>query len=623
MTPFAPVNPSALEKNNISAIRNGYRAGMRGSDEVLSIMTMLQSGFFILVFLLCCLTNSWADDRLEVLKRIASAGAPELTLRMFDQAQPKIDDDLYGWILWEQQRYALLDKWRQWDEMLVRLERLPDDLPLQFKNQAATYRVKAYLELGQTATARQILRQYLWQSSADSGAEFQTWRRQVIISYIKDGRLNDAQVAMLRFAQDFAVDDPDWLVLRATILIQVERYQSAMQVVKNPGTWQTELIYLLAQLKAKQISANNLREQIAIRKGRDEISMEEQATLAALDYYAAEQMALVDRVAALERLFQTGGSSPLELFRFSPDHLWNAYIEYAQLVGNRAELLIGDDAQWLALANNAVKVTPVKARSLFATLLINSADEKLINEAAQGYLASFGEAVVTKQNLLDQLFNRSKTFASADRIPPNIRYQLVDLALKRADINEATRLMSGLTSHPENVSGFNWQLRQARVLILGGRHQEGSQIMQQLIAGYKEVTTQDTDHILQVLFDMQVANLHEASISHFNQLLQAPISAKQHREILFWIADSYKAMKKYDQAALLYLQSAVLPDQSMMDPWAQTARFNAAESLQKAGLPDDARRIYNSLLKITQDPARRALLNHNIQQLWLKPSNLN
>jgi hypothetical protein len=57
-----------------------------------------------------------------------------------------------------------------------------------------------------------------------------------------------------------------------------------------------------------------------------------------------------------------------------------------------------------------------------------------------------------------------------------------------------------------------------------------------------------------------------------------------------------------------------------MDPWAQTARFNAAESLQKAGLVDDARRIYQSLLAVTEEPARRSVLRHNIQQLWLTQS---
>ena len=354
---------------------------------------------------------------------------------------------------------------------------------------------------------------------------------------------------------------------------------------------------------------------------RPDTSDDELTTLAALKFFAAKQMSLVDRVVSLEALFQIGHHSSLALFKLSPDTLWRAYIEYAQLVGNRAEILIGDDAVWLELANNAVKVTPIKARSLFASLVVNSStDAVLVRQAAKGYLDSFGEAAETKQILLDQLFNRSKTFANAGKIPPNIRYQLVDLALKKADIDEASRLMSGLTTYPEGTSRFGWQLRQARVLILGGRYDEGSEIMQKLISEYKETSTQNTDRILQVLFDMQTVGLHNQAISLLNQLLGAAIDPRQHREILFWIADSYKGMKKFDQAALLYLQSAILPGAAMMDPWAQTARFNAAESLQQSGLVEDARRIYEALLEITQAPVRRALLNRKIQQLWLKPA---
>jgi tetratricopeptide (TPR) repeat protein len=583
-------------------------------------MRMFRSVSLFLLLLLCCNKISWANERLELLKSISSSGAPALTLKMLDQAQPKVDVDLYEWILWEQERYAILSKWKQWDELIVRIERLPDDLPIQFKNQVTTHRIKAYLELDQTVTARKILRQQLWQSTSGSNVDEQTWRRQIIISYIKDNRLADAQVAMLRFDQDFKIKTPEWLILRATVLIQTELYDPAIQLLKGLDSWQAKATYQLAQLKAEQITANDLRRLIVTKMKHPDTSDDELTTLAALRFFAAEQMSLVDRVVSLEELFQIGTHSSLALFKLSPDTLWRAYIEYAQLVGNRAEILIGDDAKWLELANNAVKVTPIKARSLFASIIVNSTDTILIRQAAEGYLNSFGEAAETKQNLLDQLFNRSKTFANAGKIPPNIRYQLVDLALKKADIDEATRLMSGLTSYPEGTSRFGWQLRQARVLILGGRYDEGSEIMQKLIGEYKETSTQNTDRILQVLFDMQTVGLHNQTINLFNQLLRASIDPRQHREILFWIADSYIGMKKYDQAALLYLQSAILPGAATMDPWAQTARFNAAESLQQSGLTEDARRIYDSLLKITQAPARRALLNRKIQQLWLKPT---
>ena len=62
----------------------------------------------------------------------------------------------------------------------------------------------------------------------------------------------------------------------------------------------------------------------------------------------------------------------------------------------------------------------------------------------------------------------------------------LDLALKSADIEEATRLMSGLNTIPEGTSRFDWQLRQSRVLVLGGRYDEGNQVLQNLIIEYRE-----------------------------------------------------------------------------------------------------------------------------------------
>ncbi|MCH7881042.1 MAG: tetratricopeptide repeat protein [Proteobacteria bacterium] len=558
-----------------------------------------------------------ANERLDVLKNISAAGAPVLTLRMLDRAQPKVDVDLYEWILWEQERYAILSRWQQWNELLVRIEGLPADLPEQFNQQATTYKARAYLEIGQTDTARRILRAQLWQTGVGAVSEYQTWRRQIIVSYLKDGRIDDARIAMLRFNQDFDTDDESWLLLRASVLIQAGRYEEAIQILQGLESWQARLTSLLAQFRAQRISATELWSQVKSKAGEGELEDAELATLWALGYYAAQQMSAVDRVVALENLFQIDGRSPIELFQLHADRLWRAYIEYAELVGNRAELLVGDDARWLDLAQKTSAVTPIKSRSLLALIMVKSADPAMVNSAAKSYLQTFGDTDTAERNLLGQLFNNSEVYADADRIPVIIKYQLVDLALIRADIDEATRLMSGMNTYPEGTSRFSWQLRHARVLILGGRYEEGNQILQALLAEYQQPNAEDTDRILQVLFDMQTVNLNEQAIAHFNQLLRVSIEAKQHREILFWIADSYKALKKYDQAALLYLRSAMLPGTLAMDPWAQTARFNAADSLQKSGLVDDARRIYTELLRVTKEPASRAMLKHNIQQLWL------
>ncbi|MFT5218847.1 MAG: tetratricopeptide (TPR) repeat protein, partial [Gammaproteobacteria bacterium] len=152
---------------------------------------------------------------------------------------------------------------------------------------------------------------------------------------------------------------------------------------------------------------------------------------------------------------------------------------------------------------------------------------------------------------------------------------------------------------------------------LGGRYEEGNQVLSVLFDEYQQVDVESTDRILQILFDLQTINYHQQAIQYFGRLLSLEVEPKQRREILYWIADSYNGLEEYDRAALLYLQSAMLPGPETLDPWAQTARFNAAENLEKSGYIDDARRIYLGLLKVTREPARRSVLNQKIQQLWL------
>ena len=558
-----------------------------------------------------------ADERLDLLKNISAAGAPLLTLKMLDQAQPGIDQDLYEWILWEQERFSILAEWEQWDQLLIRIETLPADIPDQFKQQTVTFKARAFLELGQSSAARKVLRERLWLDLDQDSSNDEIWRRLIIESYINEGRSDDARVAMLRFDQDFSSTDLDWLLLRARVLIESDRHEQAIQVLAGREEWQAKMTSMLAAFRQQRIDKQELWRQVSKRSEDADLSAAERSSLWALGYFAAEQMSPVDRVVALESLFRNRQPSPLKLFQLQVDLLWQAYVEYAELVGNRSELLLGDDEKWLELAGSASQATPVKARALYAMLMLNSASSEASNRAAAGYLATFAEIDEDERNLLENLFNNSTTFSNARNIPAGIRFQLVDLALKSADIEEATRLMSGLNTVPPGISRFDWQLRQSRVLILGGRYEEGDQALQGLITEYLEPKPEATDRILQVLFDMQTVEMHEQAIEHFQRLLQLDIEPKRRREIFYWIADSYRGLEKYQQAALLYLQSAMMPAPDAMDPWAQTARFNAAESLQLAGLVDDARRIYQALLQVTEDPARRSVLSHKIQQLWL------
>ena len=584
---------------------------------------MIKSKFSGITLVLVCsffISHLSADQQLDSLKHISKAGAPFLTLKMLEQAQPGIDEDVYEWILWEQERYQILSLWKQWNDLLIRIEGLPSDLPEQFLQQAATYQIRAYIALGQNRTARKLLRKQLWALDAASSNEYKTWRQLVIETYLNDRLIDDARVSMLRLQQDFGQENKDWILLRARVLMQTERFEETIELLSTRLDWQSLFMKLLAEYRSQQHDAQTLWDLARKRITSISDDPEQLASYWSIAVIAAQAISPKNEVIALEARLGLDVKDNINLYRIDADQLWQAYFRYAQLVGNRSELLVGDDQSWLELAEKVQQASPVKARSLLAYLLTNSEQVEVRQQAAAIFLQTLDLQQEPNKTLIDQLFNQSKQFSNADKIPVEIRFQLVDLALKQANIIEATRLMSNLDSIPNETREFDWVLRQARVLLLGGKLQKGDQKLNELIIQYVEPNKEDTDHILQILFDLQTLQADEMAIKHFRQLINMAIEPNQRREIMFWMADSFKALKQYERAALLYLQSAMYPGPESMDPWAQTARFSAAESLQKAGLVDDARRVYQSLLDITKEPGRRSVLRHNIQQLWLTQS---
>lgn len=573
---------------------------------------------FAVLLLSTTQVNADAAKKLAQLKSISNAGAPFLTLKMLDQAQPNYDADLYNWILWEQERYKILEQWQQWNELLIRIEAVPSDLPDPFKHQLASKQARAYLNLNQTKTARDIIRPFLWNPTALDSLEYENWRKIIVDSYIKDERFDDARIAMRRFSQDFGRQDNSWLESRALILIQSKHLEEAADLLADQKDPPLKGLSLMVDLLSNKKTAKSVWLEAKALAKKSKPNSKEYAMYWMVALNASKTISKVDQVVAYEAVVKTNYYEINELLKIDSDGLWNSYKQYAELVGNRAELLQGDDESWLTLAKNAAQLTPIKARSLLSYIMTQGQNKTVIEEAANAYLGTLDLDKESSKNLLNGLFSKHGSFSNVQKIPVSIRFELVDLALKNADIETATRLMSGLEKHPKNTDLFDWQLRRARVLILGGQIKEGHRVLSQLLTAYQETTAQNTDRITQVLFDLQTIGADEKAIISFKQLLSLGIEARQKREILFWMAGSYKALKKHNKASLLYLQSALYAGPEAMDPWAQTARFSAAESLEQAGLISDARRIFEGLLKASTKVSQKATLRHKIQQLWLK-----
>jgi tetratricopeptide (TPR) repeat protein len=305
------------------------------------------------------------------------------------------------------------------------------------------------------------------------------------------------------------------------------------------------------------------------------------------------------------------------LFEIEADQLWDAYLQQGKRIGNREQKLLGSDEDWYLPATEALGNDPLRARVLFAVLAEygSSAARRFV---AHGYLVGMLDELENGKTLVKRLYLESERYADVEDLPPIIRYRLIDTALESADLKTASRLMAGLAAPPDGSDRFEWDLRRARVAIFTGDVDQGVKLLRQLLASDdRDWDQQQVDRLLQVVFDLQTVQYHQQALMLFGAVLDKRLDPQQRRELLFWMADSSQALERYDQAAYLYLKSAILSDPMAMDPWAQTARYRAAKALVEAGLLKDARQIYTSLLRATRDASRKAVLSNEIQRLHL------
>jgi hypothetical protein len=560
---------------------------------------------------------------LSAIAQLARDGAPGLALQLLDRTQPAAADNIHGWLFFERQRIDILRDWSQWDALSERLQKLPENVPEDFRHWANVEGVNAYLNSGRADAARELLRRLVWQPSGLPPADqLSLYRRLVVRSYLVEGSLEDAQRAMRRYQQDYGDKGREWQKLRARVLLQLERPDEARIALSgiDEADNETRSLLWLAELRSQkrppQDVLGDVRKAAADKRSTDldRARFWSVGAEAALDFGGR-----LTETRILETLLMSPATLPADdaLFAVGGDRLWNAYRQYALDRGNELQLLIGQDGRWLDEAARWKKKEPEKERAFLTVVMLEGGGAETRQLAYRYYLESI-RILSEPMQLLRKLFIDTRTFPETAGIPDQVRYLLVDDALSKNDMALATRLMSGFEAVPAGADPFEWGLRRARILVLGGHHVEGVAGLHKLLDTAKKLDRSSWDRVLQVLFDLQTVGRHEDAITLFKNILQRPLEPQLQREILYWQADSCKALKDYPRAAWLYLKSATLLDARGLDPWGQTARFQAAEVLAEAGLREDARRIYEGLLRITREPERRAAIKYKLQELWLK-----
>ncbi|HWR86912.1 MAG TPA: hypothetical protein VN277_00655, partial [Acidiferrobacterales bacterium] len=527
------------------------------------------------------------NDALERIRALTKGGATQLALRLLDQYQPAATQTK-AWMQWEKERYALYRAQRNWAQLAERATSLPAGLPPEFMHWAKTEAVRARLSASDAEGARRVLRDLLWQEqgSRDERAE---WRQLVIRSYLIENNVSDAHTALQQYREDFQVNSPAWRQLEATILIRAGKPKEAYALVGDIKTHDGQLLTLLAGLQGDMLPPVTV-----VARANDPLRR----------MYALER-ALTD---AREH------AAPDALLTANADDLWQAYEDYAEAVGNEARLLVGHDAAWLKKAESYKRDDALQARAFYAFLLGHAGIEtrKLAQQRFTDLLIEDGRAEV-----LRALYSASRRYPDLKAVPEYVRYQLADQALAGYDIAFAARLMQGLENPPAGEDPDSWALRRARVLIYAGDQRGALQLLNGILAGKKNLDDAFAERFIQVLFDMQAAGQHTQVIALLETVFQLNKNPRIQRECLYWMADSKAALGEHQQAAELYLRSATYQHPTGGDMWGQTARYHAAEELGKAGLTQDARLVYQALLRHADDAKQRAVIERNIQQLWL------
>ncbi len=563
------------------------------------------------------------SGNIQEIRTIAKNGAVSLALQSIDSQQEVLDikNDLRTWLAWERERLNIYKSGQRWDILQQRVadyDELPDDFYFWAKQQ----QVDALLILKQGQQARQILQGLIW-SEKEIKIQKQwlpLWQQRVIKSYLIDNETSDALLAAQRYYQDYRSNNIEDRLLRARILLINKREEEVVELLrKDTKHPEGGMLYLLAQLRSKERPPRKVL-QSALRQMRGKWASEKLKYMlwAVVAESAQRSNDHPSTINALE--FVLAGHKNIELpaglFNFSADMLWDAYINYALSLGNRAQFLIGNDQQWLNAAVKAQKKYPVKARALYAMVLFKGQNNETRLRAAKGFLNLMHKR---KRGavLMMKLFLKSGYFKKVKSIPAPIRYDLVNIALSRSRIELASNLMTTIKTAPAGVDSYQWQLRRARIFVLGGKAEKGNLALKKLLEKNKTFTAKQLDQFLQVVFDLQTVKEHKFAYELFQAVLPKITDIKLHREIYYWMADSRKAQQDYAAAARLYLRSAMYAGNNGLDPWGQTARYQVAEMLAKADFLQDAHALYQQLLDVTKEPARRAVLKHELQKLWL------
>ena len=529
-------------------------------------------------------------------RAMSNAGALELALARIDALQPN-DPAAPRWAEWEALRCDVLVRMNRGEELAARVQKFSDAAPGTCLSDAA----RAALSQNDPQSARAHAARLLWQRAA-SPEEAKAVRVTVIESYIAERRGEDAFRSMLKFRQDYQPLDRVTAERFADALIDFDLDREALDWLR---TDETSPARLRLQLRAGALepSAVIAQARAAFQRNADPAYWRVAHEAAVRSRDASVQ------IEALERLLQMMDARRPDALADAARRLWQAYLTAAEDVGNREQLLMGEDGAWADYAARRLGSEPFLARAFYGFLAQRAQNPDIRNNAQLQLAYALSSSGLERAAL--RLMQRIGF--DVDALDPQTRYLLGTIASKQNESAAALKLWDSMTP-PANINAIEWQLTLARTALQAGDAQKSVETLKRLFAGRTTISSelaQSTLELAQEMLDLRKLDAAQAVYE-----LVAPLSNDSRaREALFGLGRAHELKGEPVAAAAAYLRSALLVQATTPDALAFQARLLAALNLMRAGFKPDARAQFEWLLKNSKDAALTEAARRGLERL--------
>lgn len=564
-------------------------------------MTKLLRYLLILLPAIAAPAHAAAPEDPASVSQLIDAGAVELGLARIEARQPT-DRAAPRWSDWEGLRCEALARLNRHKELIARVALLPADAPGALLNVCFIEAARAALAQNDAESARVYAAAVLWRRNV-TPAEAKAVRFTVVESYIAERRGEDAFRSMLRFQQDYQPLEPPVAQRFAEALLDLGLDREALNWL-GPSD-EVSPARLRLQLRGATLAPDAVITQARAALARNPDVRYWRAILEA----ARRSRNRAAEIEALERLLHFADARNPGAGSEAAKRLWQGYAETASEIGNREQLLVGEDGPWADYAARRLGSDPILSRAVYGYLAQRAQSPELRRNAQLQLAFSLKSAGLDQAAL--RLFRHDG--AGAGALDVETRYLLGTIASSRNEPALALELWKGVTP-PPNVNPDEWQVQLAQTALRAGQPEAAVSAMKRVLAGRGGQQPELARRAAELAQEMLDLHRIEAAQAVFELALPLANDARA-REVLFGLGRANELGGEPVLAAAYYLRSALLAEARAPDALALEARALAAMSLLRAGHKADARAQFAWLVKNSKDPAVTEFARRELKKL--------